>query len=216
MVEGSDADRGFRRYRIGRLCPAPTASPGRRQLRTADRTAPAAGRSGGGLYEAVTWSFVSEREAAPFGGGTRTLANPISEDRRPGAGRCCPACPPPRRGNQNRGADSIRLFEIGRRYLPHAEHPTLALLMAGDKHPRGWQAGKAAPFDAFDAKAAALALLDAAGFLADRLQVIEPVADGAIWHPGQSAPAGRLGPAVLAELVRCTPRSRSISMSTGR
>src|SRR3546814_12192182 len=71
--------------------------------------------------------------------------------------------------NVHRGADSIRLFEIGRRYLADAERPTLALLMAGDKSARGWQAGKAAPFDAFDAKAAALALLDAAGAPADRL-----------------------------------------------
>jgi phenylalanyl-tRNA synthetase beta subunit len=28
----------------------------------------------------VTWSFISESEAAPFGGGAWTLANPISED----------------------------------------------------------------------------------------------------------------------------------------
>src|SRR3546814_2161522 len=97
------------------------------------------------------------------------------------------------------GADSIRLFEIGRRYLADAERPTLALLMAGDKSARGWQAGKAAPFDAFDAKAAALALLDAAGAPADRLQVMEAVSEGAIWHPGQSATL-RLGPKeVLAE-----------------
>ena len=55
------------------------------------------------------------------------------------------------------------------------------------------------PFDAFDAKAAALALLDAAGAPADRLQVMEAVAGPGIWHPGQSATL-RLGPkAVLAE-----------------
>src|SRR3546814_11207973 len=56
--------------------------------------------------------------------------------------------------NQHRGADSIRLFEIGRRYLAAAEHPTLALLMAGDKRARGWQVGKTVSFDAFDARAA--------------------------------------------------------------
>ena len=39
----------------------------------------------------------------------------------------------------------------------------------GDKRARGWQAGKAAPYDAFDAKAEALALLAAAGAPVDNL-----------------------------------------------
>ena len=107
--------------------------------------------------------------------------------------------------NQNRGVGSIRLFEIGRRYLGTTEHPTLGIVMAGEKRARGWQAGKAAPFDAFDAKAAALALLEAAGAPADRLQVMEPVDAAGIWHPGQSATL-RLGPkAVLAEFGALHP-----------
>ena len=178
----------------------PTATPEQLIERRLRRGAAAAG-----FHEAVTWSFVSEREAAPFGGGTWTLANPISEDLKVMRPSLLPGLLAATARNQNRGADSIRLFEIGRRYLADAEHPTLALLMAGDKHPRGWQAGKAAPFGAFDAKAAALALLDAAGAPADRLQVMEPVADGAIWHPGQSATL-RLGPkAVLAEFGALHP-----------
>ena len=67
------------------------------------------------------------------------------------------------RRNLDRGASSVRLFEIGRRYLDDAEHPTLSLLLAGEKRPRDWQSGKAQPFDAFDAKAEVLALLDAGG-----------------------------------------------------
>ncbi len=178
----------------------PTATPEQLIERRLRRGAAAAG-----FHEAVTWSFVSEREAAPFGGGAWTLANPISEDLKVMRPSLLPGLLAATARNQNRGADSIRLFEIGRRYLADAEHPTLALLMAGDKHPRGWQAGKAAPFDAFDAKAAALALLDAAGAPADRLQVMESVADGAIWHPGQSATL-RLGPkAVLAEFGALHP-----------
>src|SRR3546814_18505806 len=77
--------------------------------------------------------------------------------------------------------------------------------MAGDKRARGWQGGKAAPFDAFDAKAAALSLLEAAGAPAGRLQVMEAVTPGNIWHPGQSATL-RLGPkAVLAEFGALHP-----------
>ena len=178
----------------------PTATAEQMTERRARRAAAAAG-----FHEAVTWSFISERDAAPFGGGAWSLANPISEDLKVMRPSLLPGLLAAAQRNQARGADSIRLFEIGRRYLAAAEHPTLAVLMAGDKRARGWQAGKAAPFDAFDAKAAALALLDAAGAPADRLQVMEAVTAGAIWHPGQSATL-RLGPkAVLAEFGALHP-----------
>lgn len=178
----------------------PTATPEQMLERRLRRAAASLG-----FHEAVTWSFISEAEAAPFGGGAWSLANPISEDLKVMRPSLLPGLLAAAARNQNRGADSIRLFEIGRRYLSDAEHPTLAILMAGDKRARGWQAGKAAPFDAFDAKAAALALLDAVGAPADRLQVMEPVAEGSIWHPGQSATL-RLGPkAVLAEFGALHP-----------
>lgn len=168
--------------------------------RRARRAAAAAG-----FHEAVTWSFISEREAAPFGGGAWSLANPISEDLKVMRPSLLPGLLAAAQRNQARGADSIRLFEIGRRYLAAGEHVTLAVLMAGDKRARGWQAGKAAPFDAFDAKAAALTLLDAAGAPADKLQVMEAAAESGIWHPGQSATL-RLGPkTVLAEFGALHP-----------
>ncbi|MHA4839097.1 phenylalanine--tRNA ligase subunit beta [Sphingopyxis sp. MSC1_008] len=178
----------------------PTATAEQLLERRVRRAAAAAG-----FDEAVTWSFISESDAAPFGGGTWSLANPISEDLKVMRPSLLPGLLAAAQRNQNRGANSIRLFEIGRRYLSDAEHPTLAILMAGDKSARGWQAGKAAPFEAFDAKAAALALLKAAGAPADRLQVMEAVTPGSIWHPGQSATL-RLGPkAVLAEFGALHP-----------
>src|SRR3546814_18021449 len=85
---------------------------------------------------------MSEREAAPFGGGVWRLANPISEDLKVMRPSLLPGLLAAAQRNQHRGADSIRLFEIGRRYLAAAEHPTLALLMAGDKRARGWQVGR--------------------------------------------------------------------------
>ncbi|ABF54488.1 phenylalanine--tRNA ligase subunit beta [Sphingopyxis alaskensis] len=178
----------------------PTATAEQLLERRVRRAAAAAG-----FHEAVTWSFISEQEAAPFGGGDWSLANPISEELKVMRPSLLPGLLAAAARNQKRGADSIRLFEIGRRYLSDAEHPTLAVLMAGDKRARGWQAGKAAPFDAFDAKAAALALLDAAGAPAERLQVMDAVSEGSIWHPGQSATL-RLGPkAVLAEFGALHP-----------
>ncbi|OWQ94407.1 phenylalanine--tRNA ligase subunit beta [Sphingopyxis witflariensis] len=178
----------------------PTATPEQLLERRARRAAAATG-----FHEAVTWSFISEREAAPFGGGAWSLANPISEDLKVMRPSLLPGLLAATQRNQHRGATSVRLFEIGRRYLADAEHPTLAIVMAGNKSARSWQVGKAAPFDAFDAKAAALALLEAAGAPTDRLQVMEAVAEGSIWHPGQSATL-RLGPkAVLAEFGALHP-----------
>jgi phenylalanyl-tRNA synthetase beta chain len=154
-----------------------------------------------GLDEAVTWSFISEAEAEAFGGGDWKLANPISEDMKIMRPSLLPGLIAAARRNIDRGAASVRLFEIGRRYLADAEHVTLGLLLAGERRARGWQSGKARPFDAFDAKAEVLALLDAAGAPVSSLQVIPDA--GPTWHPGRSAKLG-LGPktivAVFGEL----------------
>ena len=147
-----------------------------------------------GLDEAVTWSFVSEREAAAVGGGAWALANPISEELKVMRPSLLPGLLSAVHRNLARGAGSIRLFELGRRYLADGEHPTLALVLAGDKAQRSWQAGKAAAFDAFDAKAEAQALLAAAGAPVDNLQVMGEA--GEAWHPGQSGTL-RLGPKTI-------------------
>jgi phenylalanyl-tRNA synthetase beta chain len=164
----------------------PTATRSQIVERRVRRTAAARG-----LDEAVTWSFISEAEAAAFGGGDWRLANPISEDMKVMRPSLLPGLIAAARRNLDRGASSVRLFEIGRRYLADAERPTLAFLLAGDRTPRGWQSGKAQSFDAFDAKAEVLALLEAAGAPVDNLQVFPDA--GPTWHPGRSATL-RLGP----------------------
>jgi phenylalanyl-tRNA synthetase beta chain len=139
----------------------------------------------------VTWSFVSQAEAAPFGGGAWTLANPISEDLKVMRPSLLPGLLSAAARNIKRGNGTVRLFEIGRRYLADAERATLGVVLAGDRRPRGWREGKAAGFDAYDAKAEALALLAAAGAPVDNLQVMGEAGDA--WHPGQSGTL-RLGP----------------------
>ncbi|HWL47866.1 MAG TPA: phenylalanine--tRNA ligase subunit beta, partial [Sphingomonadaceae bacterium] len=126
----------------------PTATAAQLIERRARRVAAARG-----LAEAVTWSFLSEAEAAPFGGGAWTLANPISEDLKVMRPSLLPGLIAAAGRNAARGAASIRLFEIGRRYAADAEHPTLGLVLAGERTPRDWRSGKARPFDAYDAKA---------------------------------------------------------------
>ena len=147
-----------------------------------------------GLDEAVTWSFISEKEAEVFGGSAWRLANPISEELKVMRPSLLPGLIAAARRNLDRGAASIRLFEIGRRYLDDAERPTLGLLLAGDRQPRGWQSGKARSFDAYDAKGEVLALLEAAGAPVSNLQVMPGA--GVTWHPGRSATLG-LGPRTL-------------------
>jgi phenylalanyl-tRNA synthetase beta chain len=163
----------------------PTATRSQLVERRVRRTAAARG-----LDEAVTWSFISEGEAAPFGPAWR-VENPISEDMKVMRPSLLPGLIAAARRNLDRGASSVRLFEIGRRYLADAERPTVGFVLAGERQPRDWREGKARPFDPFDAKAEALAMLEAAGAPVANLQVFHDA--GATWHPGRSANLG-LGP----------------------
>ena len=108
------------------------------------------------------------------------------------------------RRNLDRGASSVRLFEVGRRYLGDAEHPTLSILLAGERSGREWRSGKAQNFDTFDAKAEVSALLEAAGAPVANLQVFPDA--GPTWHPGRSAKLG-LGPkTIVASFGELHPR----------
>ena len=184
----------------------PTATPAQKLERKLRRAAAARG-----LNEAVTWSFLPEAEAAAFAdgnGGLWTLANPISEDLKVMRPSLLPGLLSAAKRNSDRGAAGLRLFELGRRYLRgeggHSdERLTLGAILAGEKTPRGWATGKAVSFDAFDAKAEALALLTEAGAPVDNLQVMGEA--GAQFHPGQSATL-RLGPkTVLARFGMLHP-----------
>jgi phenylalanyl-tRNA synthetase beta chain len=112
--------------------------------------------------------------------------------------------------NLDRGAGGVRLFEVGRRYLRGEagrsdERVTVGVLLAGEKAARGWTSGKTRGFDAFDAKAEAVALLEAAGAPVANLQVMGEA--GAQFHPGQSATL-RLGPkTVLARFGALHPKT---------
>lgn len=164
----------------------PTASPEQLAERKARRAAAARG-----LNETVTWSFISDKEAAPFGGGSWSLANPISEDLKVMRPSLLPGLIAAAQRNADRGASSIRLFEVGRRYLESSEHPTIGLVLAGENRMRSWQAGSATKYDAFDAKAEVLAILEAAGAPVDKLMDFAEAGDH--YHPGQSGTL-RLGP----------------------
>jgi phenylalanyl-tRNA synthetase beta chain len=172
----------------------PTATPEQLTERRLRRAAAARG-----LDEAVTWSFIPEGDANHFAegnGGLWLLDNPISEDMKAMRPSLLPGLLAAAKRNLDRGARGLRLFELGRRYLRGEgglsdERPTLGIVLAGEKAPTGWASGKATNFDAFDAKAEALALLAEAGAPVDKLQVAGEA--GPQFHPGQSGTL-RLGP----------------------
>ncbi len=155
--------------------------------------------AGEGLLEAITWSFVSDEQAALFGGGKPELrlANPIAADlsaMRPsllpgllaGAGR-----------NAARGAGDVALFEVGQVFLGDGEteqRMAAAGLRRGTARAPGagrhWT-GAAGSVGVFDAKADALALIAALGI---NPAAVQAVPGGPDWlHPGRSL-TFRLGP----------------------
>ncbi len=173
----------------------PTATPMQKLERKLRRSAAARG-----LNEAINWSFLPEKEAAAFGGSDWILTNPISEDMKAMRPSLLPGLLSAARRNIDRGASSVRLFELGRRYFKAAdgssyERQTLAIVLAGEKSPRGWAHGKAVKFDVYDAKAEVLALLDAAGVATSNLMIMDHTdsGQGGHYHPGQSATL-RMGP----------------------
>jgi phenylalanyl-tRNA synthetase beta chain len=175
----------------------PTATPAQKLERKLRR-----GTAARGFDEAVTWSFLPPAEAEAFGGAAWTLANPISADMAAMRPSLLPGLLAAAKRNADRGQPSARLFELGQRYHADGEHPTLALLMAGEARARDWRGGGATPFDAYDAKAEALAALAAAGAPVDRLTVVAPATGW--WHPGR---AGRLvlGKVALADFGMLHP-----------
>jgi phenylalanyl-tRNA synthetase beta chain len=197
----------------------PVASPAQKMERQVRRAAAARG-----LNEAVNWSFISEKEDAALHGSSGSnalpwvLANPISEDLKVMRTSLLPGLLSAAKRNRSRGAASIRLFEVGRRYFKGKdgasdERATLGIVMAGEAAPRNWQSGKAQAFDPFAIKAEVLALLAAAGAPADKLMVFAAdgagadTMPGAHYHPGQSATL-RLGPKkILASFGALHPKT---------
>lgn len=172
----------------------PTATPSQKLERRVRRAAAARG-----LNEAVTWSFLPQPDADAFAdgnGGLWVLANPISEDMKAMRSSLLPGLLAAARRNCDRGAEGLRLFEVGRRYLrgeggASDERLAVGVVLAGEKTPRGWATGKPVSFDAYDAKAEAVALLAEAGAPTGNLMVMGEA--GPQFHPSQSGTL-RLGP----------------------
>ena len=145
-----------------------------------------------GLVEAVTWSFVSKREAELFGGGQAelALANPIAaelSDMRPSL---LPGLIMAAQRNADRGLGDVALFEVGQIFKgdrPEDQFTAATGIRRALARPDGagrhWSRA-ATPVDTFDAKADAFAVLAAAGAPMAALQIVP---GGPAWlHPGRS------------------------------
>ncbi|MEQ8934315.1 MAG: phenylalanine--tRNA ligase subunit beta, partial [Amphiplicatus sp.] len=161
-----------------------------------------------GLYEAVTYSFMSSNAVGLFGGAADAmhLANPISSDLDVMRPSILPNLIAAAGRNADRGYGDGALFEVGPQYAgaaPEDQRMVAAGIRAGQTGPRHW-ANPPRPCDVYDAKADALAVLDVLGAPVANVQI---AASAPGWyHPGRSG-ALTLGPkTVLAYFGEIHPR----------
>jgi len=182
--------------------PLPVLTPMQKRVRAAKRTLAARG-----LYEAMTWSFVSKAQAALFGGVPDALlvANPISSDLDAMRPSVLPGLLAAAQRNAARGLKDLGMFEVGPQFTgpEPGEQLTAATGIRIGNGPRSWTKAAWSP-DVFQAKADVLAVLESCGFAPDSAQT---TADAPAWyHPGRSG-ALRLGPKnVLAFFGELHPR----------
>ncbi|WP_271897755.1 phenylalanine--tRNA ligase subunit beta [Candidatus Phyllobacterium onerii] len=169
------------------------------QIRTRNARRALASR---GMMEAVTWSFISEASAKAFGGGQSELklANPIAADMSDMRPSLLPGLLAAVQRNADRGFNDLALFEVSGTYegnTPEAQRRVAAGVRRGtakfEGFGRHWS-GNIGPVGVFDAKADALAVLEACGAPIDKLQI---ESGGPAWyHPGRSGTI-KLGPKVI-------------------
>jgi phenylalanyl-tRNA synthetase beta chain len=155
-----------------------------------------------GLVEAVTWSFISKKQAELFGGGgpELALANPIAADLSDMRPSLVPGLALALQRNADRGYPDIALFEVGQIFTgdrPQDQLVAATAMRRGAAKASGagrhWS-GPAGAADVFDAKADALTTLAACGIAIDKLQI---VAGGPSYlHSGRSGTI-QLGPKIV-------------------
>lgn len=197
----------MRIYGIDKIVPTPLAMPagvGAAILTTLQIRTRLARRSlaARGMMEAVTYSFISEKAANAFGGGDKALklANPIASDMSDMRPSLLPGLLLAAQRNADRGFNDLALFEVSGTYqgdTADKQRRVAGGIRRGnaklDGSGRFWS-GNAKNVDVFDAKADALAVLDACGLTADKVQIEN---GGPAWyHPGRSGTI-KLGPKVI-------------------
>jgi phenylalanyl-tRNA synthetase beta chain len=164
-----------------------------------------------GMDEAVTWSFIAKEHAELFGGGRPELAlvNPIASDLSDMRPSLIPGLVAAAQKNADRGFSDVALFEVGQIF--RGERPEDQFTAAGGVRRalakstgsgRHWSS-PTREVDVFDAKADALAVLEAVD-----VPTVQVVPGGPAWlHPGRSGTI-QIGPQnVLGYFGELHPRA---------
>ncbi|RVK23532.1 phenylalanine--tRNA ligase subunit beta [Sinorhizobium medicae] len=159
-----------------------------------------------GMLEAVTWSFIPQEHAKLFGGGQPELklANPIAADMSDMRPSLLPGLLAAAQRNADKGHGDVAIFEVSGTYegdTPGAQRRVAGGVRRGTASLNGagrlWSnsmKGGGKPVDVFDAKADAIAVLEACGVPMANVQF---EAGGPAWyHPGRSATI-KLGPKIV-------------------
>ncbi len=187
--------------------PRPILTPMQKREAIARRTTAALGYN-----ECVTYSFIDQKSAALFGGGTdaTALENPISSEMSHMRPDLLPGLLQAAARNQARGFTDQALFEAGVTFSggePEDSTTQVVGLLVGQSAMRDPH-GSRRPVDVYDAKADAEAVLAAIG-APPKAQIMREAP--AWWHPGRSgqiclgpkkvlAVFGELHPKVLREM----------------
>ena len=197
----------MRIHGVGRIEPQPLASHDAvngkiltpLQIRTRAARRALAAR---GMLEAVTWSFIPAAHAEAFGGGRAELklSNPIAADMSDMRPSLLPGLVAAAQRNADRGFADVAVFEVSGTYegdTPEAQRRVAGGVRRGTATLSGvgrhWDGG-ARPVGVFDAKADALAVLEACGLATDKLQIERGGPDW--YHPGRSGTI-KLGPKIV-------------------
>lgn len=159
-----------------------------------------------GMLEAVTWSFIPEDQAKLFGGGSAVLklANPIAADMSDMRPSLLPGLLTAAQRNADKGFGDVAIFEVSGTYetdTPEGQRRVAGGIRRGTASINGagrmWSnatKGGGKPIDVYDAKADALAVIEACGLPMGNVQIEQ---GGPAWyHPGRSGTI-KMGPKVV-------------------
>ncbi|PDV89150.1 phenylalanine--tRNA ligase subunit beta [Rhizobium sp. H4] len=159
-----------------------------------------------GMLEAVTWSFIPEDQAKLFGGGSPALklANPIAAEMSDMRPSLLPGLLTAAQRNADKGYGDVAIFEVsgtyendrpdGQRRVAGGIRRGTASLAGGGRMWSNAVKGGGKPVDVFDAKADALAVIEACGLPMGNIQFEQ---GGPEWyHPGRSGTI-KMGPKVV-------------------
>ncbi len=161
--------------------------------------------AGRGLVEVMTYSFLSEELAKEFGGNDTKLRllNPISQELSTMRPSILPNLLNSTSHNQNHSIMDVALFEVGPQYkdnTPEGQELVATGIRVGHHSQTSWNQKKE-PADMFDAKADALAVLEACGVKKVQLTREAPH----YYHPGRSGTL-KQGKNILGHFGEIHPR----------